>query len=250
MKFSSKKNLSFLVIDQGNTLTKIALFKDNELEWVRSFPEFGKEDADTLQLPFESIGGAIISSVSADPQRITTLFDSLEWIILEHDTSVPVKNNYHTPETLGKDRLAAVVAANLIFPDNDVLVIDAGTAITYDLITAHKEYIGGSISPGLTLRFKALHNFTQKLPLIETKPFYELTGFDTSSSILSGVMSGSIFEIDGFISSYKEKYPNLKTILTGGDAIYFDKKLKSNIFAFPNLVLNGLNLILQHNLEK
>ncbi len=250
MDLNSTENNSFLVIDQGNTLIKLALFENHNIRWIRSFSSFNETEAEALLKETNNIKGAIISSVSNAPEKITRLLDSFKWIVLDHNTPVPIQNKYTTPETLGKDRLAGIVAASQMFPGNDILVIDAGTAITYDFINKDKEYIGGSISPGLNLRFKALNTFTARLPLYEASNFHMLTGSSTYESILSGVMQGAILEMDGFIAEYKNKYSDLVTILTGGDAIYFDKKLKSDIFASENLVLDGLNLILKYNLEK
>ncbi|HLO92495.1 MAG: type III pantothenate kinase [Chloroflexota bacterium] len=240
---------SYLVIDQGNTLIKVAYFENEGLEWVKTFSSFGVREIEALKLNEYNVKDGIISSVSGNPTQIISLIPNINWLVLDHKTPVPVTNKYKTPETLGKDRLAGVVAASVLFKGQDVLVIDAGTAITYDIITRNKEYLGGSITPGLMIRFKGLHTFTGRLPLYEPDYFNELTGVDTNSSIMSGVMVGTLLEIEGFINAYKQKYPDLITILTGGDAIYFDKILKSNIFALPNLVLNGLKLILQHKLE-
>lgn len=254
-----------LIIDRGNTLVKVALFFGEELQWIKSFNTLSKEIISTLDFPSDDIQG-IISSVSSSAEEIISNFEicglneRIQWMVFDHDTAIPLVNNYQSPGTLGKDRIAGVVAASALFPGKDVLVIDAGTAITYDLITKDKEYFGGSISPGLSIRFRGLHTFTGRLPLID-KPVLTgdntelersilLTGRNTEESIVTGVMNGALFEIDGFISAYTEKYPTLTTVITGGDAIYFDKKLKSHIFAIPNLVLNGLNLILRYNLEK
>lgn len=240
----------YLVIDQGNTLIKVALFKNDNIEWIRTFSSFSSIEAQSSELNELNINAGIISSVSSDPVTITSLLPAINWLVLDQNTSLPVINLYDTPETLGKDRIAGAVAASAIFPGKDVLIIDAGTAITYDLINKEKKYLGGSIAPGLGIRFKGLHTFTGRLPLYQPDYFIGVTGKNTYESIMSGVMTGTLFEMEGFISSYKEKYPELITILTGGDANYFDKISKSNIFALPNLVLNGLKLILQHNLEK
>lgn len=240
----------YLVIDQGNTLTKAAMYIDDEIHWLNTFRVFDQKVANNIGFESEDVTGGIISSVSTDPKYISSLLPDVDWLILDHNTPVPVRNLYYTPETLGKDRLAGVVAASIRYPQQDVLVIDAGTAITYDLITKDQDYFGGSISPGLSIRFKGLHTFTERLPLYEAAIFKELTGRDTYESIMSGVMTGTLLEMEGFISEYQKKYPGLITVLTGGDAIYFDKMLKSNIFALPNLVIDGLKLILQYNLEK
>jgi type III pantothenate kinase len=162
-------------------------------------------------------------------------------------TPLPIKNNYATPKSLGKDRLAAAVGAWSLFPNQNSLSIDVGTAIKFDLINQASEYIGGSISPGISLRFQSLHNFTAKLPLVQYKNSHPLIGFDTETSILSGVLNGINSEIDGLIELYKVQYPDLKIILSGGDSIYFENNLKSNIFAVSNLVQIGLNEILIFN---
>lgn len=242
-------NENYLIIDQGNTLTKIALFEGEEIKWVHNYKSFSQADVNSLGIG-HVIKGGIISSVSKSETSLISMFPWISWIVLDHKTAIPIKNNYKTPETLGKDRLAAVVAANYLFPDTDLLVIDAGTAITYDFINSNGEYLGGSISPGLNMRFKALNHFTGRLPLIDTEPFSQLIGLNTNEAILSGVMNGALHEMDGIIGEYQLKYPGIKTILTGGDAIYFDKKLKSNIFVSSNLVILGLKLILKHNFEK
>ncbi len=250
MNLPGRNKNSILVIDQGNTLVKVALFENDELIFVKHLSSINAEEINNLGINSDAISTGIISSVADDPSSVTNFFKSIRWLILDHNTRLPITNKYATPETLGKDRLAAVVGASAIFPGKDILVIDIGTAITYDFITKNKEYIGGSISPGLTIRYKALHTFTGRLPLIESAVYNDLTGKNTHESILSGIMNGVLFELNGFINEYEQVYPGLEIILTGGDAFYFDKKLKSHIFASPNLVLNGLKLILQHNFEK
>ena len=191
----------------------------------------------------------ILSSVVNDNESLLSVLRSkvAKVIELDHVTPLPIINNYKTPETLGKDRLAAVVGANFIMPNTNVLVIDAGTAITYDFIDANNVYWGGNIAPGITLRLRSLHEFTQKLPLVEVLNESTLLGYDTNSALISGALNGVIFEIDGYINHLKIKYTKLSTFLTGGSIFYFDTKLKSAIFAEKNLVLIGLNRILQYN---
>ncbi len=262
MSYQQSDQHNYIVIDQGNTLVKAALFHGDDMQWFKVFKAFGQAEIAIIRHELLSVRYGIISSVSSAPEIITDTFDDIHWVILDHKTPVPIINKYKTPETLGKDRLAAVVAANALYRGKDVLVIDAGTAITYDFINKNKEYLGGSISPGLSIRLKALNTFTGRLPLVELQNFNEtnslnselliqnLTGNDTQDSILSGVVNGVFFEISGFINKYKEYYPDINVIITGGDAIYFDKNVKSNIFVVPNLVAYGLKLILQYNLEK
>ncbi len=254
MRVAGKSGNYYLIIDQGNTLLKAALFVDNELLNLYTVPTKDyvsiKAIIHDLLKGYTAIKYGIVSSVAQEIVPVTEWFGQMDWLIFDHTTSLPVNNQYHSPATLGKDRLAGVVAAAEMFPQKDVLVIDAGTAITYDFVTSGRVYRGGSIAPGLSLRFKALNHFTGRLPLLETEVFNELSGADTRTSILSGVMTGTRLELEGFIAEYKALYPELQVLITGGDAKYFDKMLKFNIFAAPNLVLIGLKLILQHNIEK
>jgi type III pantothenate kinase len=167
-----------------------------------------------------------------------------------HNTILPINNSYQTPGTLGKDRIAAVVGASSLFPGEDLLIIDAGTCITFDFINAQKEYFGGAISPGINLRFNCLHNFTGNLPLVHPVAETKLIGDSTESSLLSGVINGIREEVDGIINRYKLSFPKLKVVFTGGDIKYFDKYLKNNIFAVENLVLLGLKDILHYNVKE
>jgi type III pantothenate kinase len=239
-----------LVIDTGNTFTKLALFQGREM---LAFSSFEGVDAKNIINFCESelnIKNAILSTVKEYSSEIDTyLSQKYNTVFFSHTTSVPVVNRYSTPETLGKDRLAGVAGAEFLLPACNILVIDAGTAITYDLVTASGEYLGGSISPGIAMRYKALHTYTSRLPLLDYYDDAQLTGYDTSSCIHSGVLNGAIAEMEGIIRSYQLLYPDLKIILTGGDHNYFDKRLKIKTFAAPNLVLEGLNLILDFNIE-
>jgi len=239
-----------LILDTGNTLTKLALFQGREMI---AFTSFAGVDVQPIIQFCESnpvIENAILSTVREYPPEVDAYLDRhFKTICFNHNTAVPVDNCYSTPETLGKDRLAGVVGAQLLMPASDILVIDAGTAITYDFISAAGEYLGGGISPGISMRYKALHTFTGRLPLLSYYEDAPLIGNDTSSSIHSGVLNGAVAELNGIIKSYQLKYPGLKIILTGGDHNYFDKRLKIKTFAAPNLVLEGLNLILNFNIE-
>lgn len=237
-----------LCIDQGNSSTKVGIFDQNKLLEHFSFTLFGKPEIDELYSKFD-INACIVSNVALKNDALLYDLKNRTRFLLElsHHTSVPIENRYKTPETLGKDRLAAVVGASFLIPDADILVIDAGTAITFDLIDAKKIYRGGNISAGLNLRLRALHEFTKKLPLVEARIDCPLLGDDTQSALFSGALQGIVFEIDGYINALKIKYPQLSTFLTGGSTFYFDTKLKSPIFAERNLVLIGLNQILEYN---
>jgi type III pantothenate kinase len=240
-----------LCIDQGNSSTKVGIFDQQVLVDNFSYNFFGQNEISTLFNNY-CIDSCILSSVIAENSALISELQSmtLNFIELSHLTLLPIENRYKTPQTLGKDRLAAVVGANFIKPNTDLLVIDAGTAITYDFIDANSVYLGGNIAPGYTMRLRALHEFTQKLPLVEEKLESPLLGNDTQSAIVSGALHGILFEIDGYINTLKIKYPQLSTFLTGGSTFYLNTKLKNAIFAEKKLVLIGLNRILQYNVQK
>jgi type III pantothenate kinase len=162
---------------------------------------------------------------------------------------LPIKNNYATPATLGKDRLAGAVAAKFFFPNEHCLVIDCGTSTTYNFVTDKGEFLGGSISLGMAMRFKALPQFTAKLPLIEKGNIDGLIGNDTEMAIRTGVQLGAVHEMDGFVEAYVQRFGKIRTLLTGGETDYFVKHLKNKIFALENLVLTGLNEILIFNTD-
>ncbi|MFZ4724643.1 MAG: type III pantothenate kinase [Paludibacter sp.] len=237
-------------IDQGNSSTKVGIFNSNVLIKTFTIPVFGIDEV-TFIFEEYAIDACILSSVIIENETLIELLKSKSkyLIILSQSTHIPIKNNYKTPETLGKDRIAAVVGASFLKPDTDILVIDAGTAITYDFITAKKVYKGGNIAPGLNLRLRSLHEFTQKLPLVEATINSPLLGNSTETALISGALYGIVFEIDGYINTLKIKYPQLSIFLTGGSTFYFDNKLKSPIFVEKNLVLIGLNRILQYNVQ-
>ena len=240
-----------LVVDIGNSFLKIYIFEEGQLihfqqnrisERLRN-PEYFYE--------MKSLSGAIVSSVSTVPGALIRLFKDLKinYLILDHNTPLPIKNLYKTPETLGKDRLAAVVGAYNIYTQHNVLAVDAGTALTFDFINYKGEYLGGNISPGLEMRFRALNFFTKKLPLLEKADEVHLIGTNTREAIIAGVQNGIAYEIDMYIDKLRELYTDLKVILTGGDTFFFEHKLKNTIFAEPNLVAIGLNNILRYNVE-
>ncbi|MCL4144147.1 UNVERIFIED_CONTAM: hypothetical protein GTU68_001468 [Idotea baltica] len=238
-----------LIVDIGNTRAKIAIFKDNELLHNSISKHVNiNESIEKLQSQY-AIKNGILSSVADD--FLTDLKDENfnRFIKLDHNTKVPFFNKYGTPTTLGVDRIALASAAAYHYPNENVLIIDSGTCITYDFINSKNEYLGGAISPGINLRYKSLHEFTANLPLLEQSE-YKLLGNDTNSSIQSGVLNGFIQEIDGVIGQYNRKYSNLTVVLTGGDTIFLAKKLKSSIFATPNFLLEGLNSILIYNLNE
>ena len=246
-----------LAIDYGNTMVKIGVFQGQQLIGLDSFRSLTEDHLEHLFDHYKNstkessqIKYSIISSVISYPKKIREFLESrTEFVELSHNTPIPLIIRYSTPETLGNDRIALTVGASHVYPENDVLIIDAGTCITYDFVNKDGEYFGGAISAGITMRFKALNTFTGKLPLVSDIEKAELIGNSTINSIKSGVLNGVIAEVDGIIDRYKEKFPNLKVVFTGGNLNYFDKSLKNNIFANSNLLLDGLNVILDYNVE-
>lgn len=237
-----------LVVDQGNTLTKVALFEGEELIDLRSMPSLSPNAIQELTKN-ATIGRAIFSSVH---QKGDNDFEILKSIVpnslnLDARTPLPFTNLYATPESLGKDRIAAVAGAIARYPNACLMVIDAGTAITYELVTQNSCYVGGNIAPGMQMRFKALHHFTGKLPLCKSQNRTESIGNTTQTAIIAGVQQGMVFEIEGYMEYFGKQYAGLKTILTGGDSEFFAKRVKYPIFVHQNLVLEGLNRILNHN---
>jgi type III pantothenate kinase len=241
-----------LVIDKGNSLTKIALFDKNSLIEKKVFDDLKLEHIKDILKYNPNVDAAILSSENEYSASIKKYMeDNFHFIEMNEHTQLPVKNKYNTPKTLGKDRLAAVIGGKLYYSDKNLLVINAGTCITYNFITSDNEFLGGAISPGIKIRFKSLNLFAPKLPLQELdNKFDKLIGQSTSESILSGILNGIIFEINGAVERYKAEYPKFKALLSGGDYIYFENKVSKNIFSVPDIVLTGLNVILDYNISK
>jgi type III pantothenate kinase len=235
-----------LLIDSGNTFTKAALCNETEIAEIIKINDL--EDLKKINEKY-SPENLIISSVNKESTLITGFFPSSKKIILDSTTPIPIRNLYKTPNTLGMDRLAGVVGASVLFKETPCLCIDAGTCITYDFIDGQANYYGGSISPGLEMRFKALHTFTARLPLVQRQQNEDLIGNTTEGAILSGVQVGTIKEIEGVINEYKAKYRDLKIIITGGDTGFFESRIKDTIFAVPDLLFLGLKRILEYNVS-
>jgi len=238
-----------LVVDVGNTLVKYAIF-DHEKLLVDQTSESGLYLTKIKELfeVFPKIEHAILSSVGdLDKKQFEILSLFCKTHILSDGSRVPYKNGYATPQTLGVDRIALVASAYYKYPKTDVLVIDMGTCITYDVITRHGEYLGGAISPGLNMRYKAMHQQTQKLPLLEPEFPMDFIGDSTNNSMHNGVVQGICHELDGTIDQYKNRFEHLTVILTGGDSHFFAKRLKNSIFANSKFLLEGLNYLLEYN---
>jgi type III pantothenate kinase len=239
-----------LVIDIGNTRVKAALFQQNNLIQYFVFKNTD-ELLKTNIIEKHTVEHCIISSVVDGLDAFTKqLKQQTSVLVYTIQTPTPLKNCYESPNTLGSDRLAAAVAGNFLFPNKNVLVIDAGTCIKYNFINSENEYVGGAISPGLQMRFKSLNSFTSRLPLLEVdENFNTLIATNSNDNILCGVELGAVAEINSFIDQYKQLYPDINVLLSGGDVNFFEKRLKKPIFAEPYLILKGLNSILNHNLK-
>jgi type III pantothenate kinase len=237
-----------LIIDIGNTRIKTAVFENDTLLEVLVFDTNVLFEKVAFLIDKYTIDKGIVSSV----QNISTnVLDQLNkkvpFLVLDSSTKVPFKNLYKTPKTLGVDRIALVSNAVEKFHKKNVLIIDAGTCITYDFVNEHKEYLGGAISLGIEMRYKALHTYTSKLPLLEKIIPLHFIGKTTAENIHSGVNNGVLNEINGVIEQYERENSFLTLVLTGGDTYFLAKQLKSSIFANPNFVLEGLNTILIYN---
>ncbi len=238
-----------LCIDQGNSRTKIALFEGERLVKHIIYKHFSSTDADRL-FSLYSIDNTIISSVAnIEPSVVNALHRlSKRFVLFDHTTPIPIKNGYDTPATLGQDRLAAAVGAAKLFPSENVLIVDVGSAITFDVITEQNEYIGGNIAPGLKMRFSVLKQMTKKLPYVEVEAeeLIPLFGKNTRDAIAAGVIRGTIFEVKGYMRTLSERMPHYKTIITGGNSHYIIKYIES-AHVEKYLVLIGLNTILNFN---
>lgn len=241
-----------LVIDIGNTRAKLALFKGFDfvektivleeeltLEYVQFFLQKNKIEKSIL-----SASGVVATSL------LVFLQTQKNFILLSDETPIPIKNLYATPKTLGKDRLASAIAAHYFFPNKNCLTIDCGTCTTYNFINEKGEFLGGNITPGLAMRLEAMHTLTAKLPLVALeKNEIELIGNDTKTALQAGAQLGASYEMQGFIDAYVQRFGKIYTLLTGGNADFFVKRLKNQIFADSNLVLTGLNVILNYNFK-
>ena len=270
------------VVDEGNSLVKIAAYRGDEwlfFEQTERIPDdffqssglfhFVRNDEtgnkgiagqvrndgsnrnDDIPAKAEEKPKAIfISTRKKEAQSYEQLSRFFDVKIFDHHTPVPVNNLYETPGTLGVDRLAAVVGAAALFEKSDILVIDAGTCITYDFVDAKKNYHGGGIMPGLQMKLQALHNFTGNLPLVSLGTAEKLCGRNTEEAILAGAINVTLLGLDALIAGFKQQYAGLKTVLCGGNTKIVQNSLKNDTFAEPKLVLYGLKQILDFNEDR
>ncbi len=242
-----------LILDIGNTLSKVGLFEKNEVIEYKEYPILTVDLLKDFLIGKNDIRNSILATVrQPDLEMEDFLRKNFNYFQMNAQLPIPLRNLYKTPETLGHDRLALAVAAAGIFPNQNNLVIGVGTCITIDFVNAGNEYLGGAILPGMEMKFKALNTFTAKLPLLSREngnwKVSEI-GNDTNSSVLSGVLNGSLFEIQGFVEHYQKQYPQINVIFTGGGHKYFVQNVNFKNFAEANLVMKGLNIILNFNVD-
>ena len=241
-----------LAVDIGNTKIKAAVFEDNVLvaKVVFDRSEY-EEKIENFFDQYKKISASILSSVGNDNFELLSLLEKkAPLVIVNRDFNFPFQNKYSTPGTLGIDRMVLAGGAVLQYAGQNRLVMDAGTCITYDFIDKDNNYLGGAISPGLMMRYEAMHTFTAKLPLLYPEIPNGFIGNSTPSSMHSGAVNGLVYEIEGFISRYEEKYGSLVIILTGGDADFLAKRLKNTIFANSNFLLESLSNLYLYNNQK
>ena len=239
-----------LCVDIGNTRLKIGLFSGKELIMSYVFMNTSLDPfRDFLKTLDKGKGSCIISSVYNSTQEIISLLSEVydNRLELNKDTPLPVINEYKTPESLGKDRLCAAIGAYSIYGGKPLLVIDAGTAITIDMVTENGTFLGGCISPGFRMRANSLNAFTDRLPVAELSYLPPFPPDNTEAALNAGIINGVIFETEGYIQRCKEMFPDISIVITGGDTVFFEKYLNCRIFAEPHLVLYGLHRILQYN---
>jgi len=241
-----------LIIDAGNSQIKWAVYSGGVLIQKSTIENWNEFIPAHLRLQYPDLNSVIISSVRDIPDIfLASLGNSFSNTVeLTPDLNLPISIKYKTPETLGKDRIASAVGGAALYPGHPVLIIDLGTAITIDLVNENSEFIGGNISPGMSLRFKALEQFTDGLPLVSPSSQTSLLGETTTEAIQAGVQQGIAYELDAYINTLINKYNGLRVILTGGDASAFVRNLKNPIFVVPNLVLDGLNRILEYQKDQ
>ena len=238
-----------LIIDIGNTSTKLAVFQRDKVLIAKTVEGFSLViEVENLLKQFTEIKRGFVSSVGfLSEDELKTLEKRLPMTVLNSTLKLPFKVHYKTPNSLGADRLALMAAAATQYSGKNVLVIDAGSCITYDFIDSKKNYLGGAIAPGIQMRYKSLGDFTSSLPTLQKIVPKNSIGNSTDDSIHSGVINGVLYEIEGTVNEYQNKYPDLTVILTGGDADFLCKQLKISIFADADFLMEGLNFLLEFN---
>jgi type III pantothenate kinase len=236
-----------LCFDFGNTRMKCGVFTDGQFVEELVLEDDRDETIRAILARFHPARSILSSVIHHNPGLEAALKNETQFHKLDHNSKIPITTPVGKPDTIGADRLALTAAAVTLFPGTNNLVIGLGSAITYNYVNKYREFMGGSISPGMEMRFKSLHTLTAKLPLVKADWNFPLVGYDTRTNILSGVILGMAKEINGIIGAYEEKYDNFNVLMTGGDARYFTRHLQKNIFVDPYLIYKGLYAISELN---
>ncbi|MBS1596605.1 MAG: type III pantothenate kinase [Bacteroidetes bacterium] len=238
-----------ICFDFGNTRLKCAVFSGKDIQQIIVLENDNPETIEQVIQKYQPKKSILSSVINHNPAVETVLKEKTLFHKLDHHSKVPITTPVGKPDSIGADRLALCVAAVDLFPGKNNLVIGLGSAVTYNFINKYSEFMGGAISPGMEMRFKALKTFTAKLPLVKADWNLPLVGYDTKTNILSGVIIGMAKEIEGTVDAYEEKYGNFNVLLSGGDSQYFNRLLKKKIFADPDLIFKGLYAISEFNLS-
>ncbi len=236
-----------ICFDFGNTRKKAAVFEGDQISKVLNLEDDTNSTIDGLIKTYQPEKTILSSVVNHNPEMEDILKTQSKFHLLNHLSQLPITTPVGKPETIGADRLALAAGGVHFYPDKHLLIIGLGTCITLNFVNKYKELLGGSISPGLEMRLKSLQYYTAKLPLVAPKPDVPLLGYDTETNILTGVILGMAYEIDGFIAEYSTKFDNFNVVLTGGDLQHLASHLKSRIFADPELIFKGLYAISEVN---
>jgi len=239
--------LTTLCFDFGNTRLKVAVFKDEQLVEIIVLEDDSDATIAGLVNKYQPQNSILSSVVNHNQTMEAILSSTTRFHLLNSQTKLPFTTPVGKPETIGADRLALSAAAVHIFPKAHNLVIGMGSCITYNFVNKDSEFMGGGISPGLEMRLKSLNHYTAKLPLVSANSNVPLVGYDTVTNILSGVILGIVYELDGFIDEYRRKFDNFNVLLTGGDMVYLASHLKNKIFADSELIFKGLYALSQVN---
>jgi type III pantothenate kinase len=235
-----------LCFDFGNTRCKYAVFINDQFQKEYFLTEPTLPALQKVYAEYQPTQ-SILSSVIDLPNDVLTFLEAQKCLMLNHETKLPFSIAYESAKTLGKDRIALVAGMQQIFPNQNSLVISAGTCITYTFINAQNQLLGGGISPGVHMRLQAMHKMTDQLPLAEPSPVFSMIGFNTKQSLVTGTMQGILLEMQGTLALYAQQYSLFNAVLTGGDAGYFAPHLKNLIFAAPEILYRGLNAICAYN---
>ncbi len=241
-----------LVIDIGNTLTKLGVFDGKRLVHTKWYEAVTLPDIELVRKEYPCLEAAIVCTVAREPvflaKSLARFPYFIDWQSYRPDLKIPVSLRYKNPETLGRDRIAVASAVASLYPGENVLCIVFGSCVTYNVVDANACFLGGAISPGLNMRLRAMHRFTEALPMVDIRQDRDTECIDnTQTALYSGALDGLRYEVQGYAERYRKRFPDLKIVLTGGNAAYFEKSLNYRIFAHQNLVLRGLNEILDLN---